>query len=674
MRQLAIRLLAFAVVFVLTLYLGNLAWQQLQASRYPDRALAERYLENRLGAMTSEQRLQADIAVKRDPLMAMITAESAGWNGIRRLNVGGPDEILSMQRLALDAGMKAQLDGEAAAKFTNAVFEQYVVLDQVDTTAAEQMLQDLKSLSTDEYGNVAMDASYVLIAPKLSTQHRTTFRRYQDVLSPLLAATDPSDWNQLVAKFEAALPRVGEIARDGQLGLPYAAVYMLNIDFVQAFAKANIPEKDAIDFIGANNSILRETSRGTAEQVEDVSRLQKETGPNGTSLFEYACQDPAIYWLLLHARATADLAANSNAAAEHALTVLKRYSGTDLPRVLMSYAENPDCFRAALDALIRFDNFEAEQQEMRNWAARLLAANHNNAAFKEQLVKHGARLVPAASVTPDALAMISRNSNDIDKFVTLDGRPMVGKPLWTWIPGGSIAFLANELAHGRSTEVEDWIWAGTDALVFVPVGKAGKAGTLIRGSGSVSRSGARVIAASSAMAAKKSVRKAVSLITFGEALVILRTGGIRVAKGALSFAKWSAKNPLKTTMGGMAVLCSLFPDHATVFLDSVPKWCADRMRKWAQEFGTTVVDMPGVAINAMWNRARQLGAEQPLLKPVFYLLAALVTLAVILLPLVLLRKLLPEVFDLLYFLVRTAWIRLTTVLNALGRRPAKEHQ
>ena len=70
------------------------------------------------------------------------------------------------------------------------------------------------------------------------------------------------------------------------------------------------------------------------------------------------------------------------------------------------------------------------------------------------------------------MANISRNPNDIDKYVTKDGKPVTGKPLWTWIPGGNLVYLANELGHGRTTETGDWFWAGVDIVtIAVPAGR-----------------------------------------------------------------------------------------------------------------------------------------------------------------------------------------------------------
>ena len=114
--------------------------------------------------------------------------------------------------------MNGEIDGPSAERFTNAAFTNLIYLEKIDPKKSDQSLSNLNNLSPNEYRNVAYDSSYLMMAPRLDVRHRDVFRKNQDVLTPMISIADPSEWDQLIEKFQNAMPRVAEIARDTKLG------------------------------------------------------------------------------------------------------------------------------------------------------------------------------------------------------------------------------------------------------------------------------------------------------------------------------------------------------------------------------------------------------------------------------------------------------------------------
>jgi len=127
-----------------------------------------------------------------------------------------------------------------------------------------------------------------------------------------------------------------------------------------------------------------------AAVAAQVASLRHEKAPDGRSLFLWATHDSAVFWLIAHAQEVGIAVAD-------ALTVLNPYAGGAIPMVLTMYADTDECFRAAMDSLLRFDNFDNADRNKRSTAARFLAHYHADPAFKAELAEHGARLVVAVS-------------------------------------------------------------------------------------------------------------------------------------------------------------------------------------------------------------------------------------------------------------------------------------
>ena len=84
------------------------------------------------------------------------------------------------------------------------------------------------------------------------------------------------------------------------------------------------------------------------------------------------------------------------------------------------------------------------------------------------------------------------------------------------------------------------------------------------------------------------------------------------------------------------------------------------MSNMAREAGRTAMGLPGEIIKGIWDKINELSAAQPMLAPLFYLLGIGLMFAVIVLPLVAFKWLLPDVFNLLQH-----WIAL--LLRAMAR-------
>jgi hypothetical protein len=435
-----------------------------------------------------------------------------------------------------------------------------------------------------------------------------------------------------------------------------------------------IAEKQAIEFAGLNGSCAREEfdhSVNAARYAKQLVGLPAPPDKDGgaQTLFDWALRDPAIFWLVAHShRSAKDV---------DALKILEEFAGTDLPMILTKYAKpSDDCFRAACEALFRFDNALIRDPAQQHPAADVLAHFQDSDQFKEQLAKHGARLVPAVSTGLDPvpiLEAIEKNEKDIDKYVTNDGTPITGKPWWTWVPGGSVVYVVRELGEGRTVDTEDMIWAATDVLILLPAAAtASKAGVTIR---LVPRAGRGVVALGKPAIARGAERVAAEATagslarkwTFREACVLLRSAGVKLSSHALEIGKATAEGiskiaatyPMAASAAGIAVLANVFKKSAAEIADNAMSWIGDRIKEAASVVSGTAIDSVSEALDRVLGELQKLKLGGAMSAAVYHLLVTLIWIAAVGLPLILLKRLLPDVFNLLQAVV-------VALLRAIG--------
>ena len=271
-----------------------------------------------------------------------------------------------------------------------------------------------------------------------------------------------------------------------------------------------------------------------------------------------------------------------------------------------------------------------------------------------------------------------RNPNDIDKYVSPGGDP-IGKPIWTWIPGGSLIYLVREIITGRTPDTEDYVWATVDLFILVPglkgtrvfqaAGKALRAGEL----------GGTLVAEISGRIAAEGAAKQLGEVTLKEVCILLLNTGIRVSqtclKSAITVARWVLQNPRMTTSlsaAGLCGLCALYPEKAAVIIDHALEWVKKRLENLARQIGTLGFDLPGEILKGLIDQLKQLAKDEPMLLPLYLLLSVSLFLVVVSLPLIILRLLLPDVFKYLQaflaFCLAAAWGSLKSVRRALAPR------
>lgn len=406
------------------------------------------------------------------------------------------------------------------------------------------------------------------------------------------------------------------------------------------------------------------------------------------------------------------------------IIVLKAYAGTMLPGLLVTqYADRQSLLAPALEAIAKFD-FWTEQENARakldryaTWLLRTLGQAptvealrdprhftpldevleaqdgvkrgaavaflvkfQNDNQFKAALEMTGARLIPALSTGKIKLADVLKNPKWIDKYVTQDGKPR-GEPWWVYVPGGSIVLLVRENISGRPVTWTELGWAGVDAVTIVFI--AGKAVAVAKGGVTLaSRQGVRlglkaggrsILRREAAAIAAGTTRRVVVGSLMGRAYALLLAAGRRPVSYAFRFAKatgrFVVKHPWKAAIAGFSAYV-LVKHWDTIAAGGFPD-PVEFIRKAGEEFAKVLagvaVGIPAPILDAIIKAMDGLARQYPLLAPVFYGLMVLLILAVILLPLALLKVFLPPVYDALVGLLRGVF---SVVTAPLRRRPA----
>lgn len=217
---------------------------------------------------------------------------------------------------------------------------------------------------------MAYNASYAQIAPRLEPQHRRIFARYQEDLTPLLATADPGEWKSLLEDFQNALPHVSEIFRHPERGPVYGYVYMLHRNLVQMLMQQGLEETEAIEFVAVNAGTIRTYWHGDNKWVAYVLETRRHDAPDGKSVFQWMCADPALFWVA---------AKDGSEGKRHSLEVLRGYAGTDLPAILTKYAKvDDDTLQAAISALAQYDHEQDPDEDKAQPAAHFLDHYQND--------------------------------------------------------------------------------------------------------------------------------------------------------------------------------------------------------------------------------------------------------------------------------------------------------
>jgi hypothetical protein len=641
MRKLVTRVVILAGIILISCLLEFFALDRLDARRHPERHAAKEYLQQQLGTMTSEQSEIAQAAADRDPEAAMIAATSppsgSAWDALREVSRGKTSNSLKIEALALRQALRGNINQPTASGFADSAVQ--VVLPLEANNDGKNMLDDLDHLSAEEYANVIEDNSYLIIAPRLDRQYRAAFQRSQRALTPLLAAADPSQWDHLMALYQSASPRAEQLF--ATMNDPsYGYTYMLYFDAVSSLTSSGMPEGDAVHFIGVNAASVEHAKATDPHWVGRVRVLQSTKGPdNKTSLLISATEDPSLYWLAAHADPNDG---------DAAIAVLHRYAGTSVPAILTKYASPPELLHNAIVSLQRFD--AGGGQTDRGAAAQFINFYQDNPLFKETLIKEGPRLIAALSSSgPDWLEKFNRNPADIDQFVDSDCKP-VGKPWWTWVPGGNIAFLIQKKVKGQTTTGGDWGWAVFDGvIIFCPVDcpiEMVAEGGVKEGVDVAIDVGERTVERALADGAEK--------ITFEAAAGAAPPSFSRyAAAGLLTTARFlisaAAEHPFYT-----AVLAGTI-SAAAWYLWHTPEERASQLTQ-LQTYGRAIADalagVPGSLVKNVWGAASKLAYQHPIAAVTFYSGVAIITLLVFLLPLVCLRILIPDVYNLLITMIK----------------------
>lgn len=247
----------FLAVFILAALLWILVKDALHSWIHPAASVVMTLLEEKLGDLTPRQEKQLKATVRHYPLEALFAAHQSGWEGIEALHQKGPDQAQTVLALAFRADRKS-LSKPLAMAFIENSSGLLASLSALDPAFGTRLLEDLKNLDVAEYANMALDPSYILIAPRLSPRFKGIFQKNQTVLTPLLTLMNPGDWNRLMARFEEAQPRIGEIISDRALDEEYAWSFVLNRDLVRQMTARSFSEADAVRFLSLNSQTVRD--------------------------------------------------------------------------------------------------------------------------------------------------------------------------------------------------------------------------------------------------------------------------------------------------------------------------------------------------------------------------------------------------------------------------------
>ena len=636
----------------------------LYAKRNPTEAVAESYIRQQLGnTLKPGDEAAVRNAIASDPLLAMLVVRTSQEQGtdpfksLAQLPRESTTPQNSVKRLALDAAFRGQLNKKQAADFVYSTLALWALLNDIDPTEAERFLDTTQHLSDEEYLNAASDASYALLVARVNPRHRGTLQDNQETLTPLLAMADPTEWDGLLDRFEKAQPRVGKILTDPKLGRTYGLIYMLHFEAIIQLVGAGLSEKEAIDFAGVNGAAIRSVVATWPQWSNWVARLQHEAGPTNRSVFEAACADPAVFWLVCH---------DGSADHEESLIILRRYAGTELPAILLKYREQQKLLDPAMESLVRFDNENDSNKDRRGAAAHFLSKYQDDEAFKVALIKHGAVLIPALSAGgPDDLAKICANPNEINKWVNEDGS-LRTMPLWTYIPGGNIVYAVREkFVEGRTLTWGELGWAAVDIAFLAPLAgeaalgvKALVAGERTAGEAIVeasARTGGKAFAkrivakAGGQLVMEEAEQSAVRLAAAVESESLLAAGGRKLAQGTVTTLRTvleiAKSHPIFTSAVSVVVLAAIFPEKASQICEKLRKALVDASRGASSTLGNMMAAVPGGVIDGLLGEVQSLVAKQPWLAPVYYTLLAVLVLANLALAVYLLKKIVRPVYE-----------------------------
>jgi len=607
----------FVAVCAIVIALWVLVKESLTSWIRPTELLVTDMLKERLKPETAEQRKLLRATVKQYPLESLFAAHQSGWSGIKALNDKGPDYTVLVPALAFK-GSREKLDKVTALGFiqkTSSLFETFATLDP---QYGEKLLQELRKLSVAEYKNMAHDPSYLMIVYQLHPRYRNEFRQNQPLLTPLLTLVNPLEWNHFMGRFVEAQPRIKEIIADPAFDDEYAWSFVLNRDLVKYLISQGFSERSAVHFLKLNSETAREAMKADAKWAEDLLRMQSlgaNAAENGMTmtLFDWACFDPSIYWLVTQDESPQKLASFS---------IMTRYSGTELPNILrLHYSSEDKVLKASIDALLRFDNEQEKKPERRNVASKFLNHYQSDALFKKLLREHGALLIPALAAGGDKeLAYIAKNPKNINKYVDEEGRPR--STWWHYIPGGSIVAVIRDLSAGRSVTAGEWGWAAFDAVTIAAITATSiKALSTAKGLKAAQPVGRALTAGAGVM--KKG------------ALPILAASGKIARKSVLALFSIVRKHPVKSLIGAMAVYYYMNPEA---------------LAKHSKQIGFMAATIPAAAIAGIWDQIADKIKENPVLSFFYYPILILFSLLVLALILAALKIFLKPVWDMLVML------------------------
>jgi hypothetical protein len=656
-KRFLIWLVCVAVVVVSAWYLNS--W--VRDNYDPTKSTAEKVLHSRLNPQTPEQSRLLSEALKKGQMSAVVAAYSQdsgdSWKGVETFVNQGLSRTQTVMHMALNAALRGDhpLDGDAAQQFWLSAGSLIQTMDRVDPDYAQSLLDNLKHLSTDEYRNVGRNPSYIQIASGIEPRYRGNFMQYQEQLTPLLANTEPKEWNRLMEDFQQALPRIAKIFVDDDMGHYYGYTYMLNLELVRELKRQGIEKKEAIEFVACNASTIRTVQSRDPQWAAKVKALQNEDGPKDegqrVSLFQWACADPSHYWLL-----------SKDPSPEHknAILILKRYANTELPAILTKYGTSDTLIQNAIVALARYDQVGDKPGAV----ASFLNRYQDDVAFREELEKHGPRLVPAiGSGGEKALRQIRDNPKNIDRFVDADGKPK-GKPWWTWVPGGSLVFVIREKSEGRDVSWGDYVSAGFDVVLIVaaPI----MIGPKLAVAASKSALSKSTTAAFKAGATAATRRAAVAQTSWA----LLKSAGRAVVKTTVQVSKhlgtFASKHPILTVGSALGIYLYHLPeDRRKEVLDKIHEVTNDVINTTV-EVGGGIVALP---LKVPLDAFRRVAQQHPALWLVYWLFVIGLCLVVIAVPFMLLKVFCQPLHAFLMSMIGAALQPLVAFVRRLRKRP-----